>query len=428
MWKEGHSEGNMKIIPAVIPIIEDEDFTSWVYSLADINHLSPYQFLTHYLNQDIKELTVKRKRSRYLKGLCQICQEYEGQGFPSVKDVLSRHYDVFVSGLFSKAYYSSILIDTVMNGTDPHPFPLICSRGKYKYCPLCMQEDMKTHHRIIAHTPHQVPGVTVCWKHHVELTTDQSEISKVIPSSDQDARIADMVHVLYQKGAIGSIADLSSLVETSYTYGSVNVAALKKAAGLDDDLLLDAYKQGKDRWKELCSSRLYDYDPDIRILSWDYPFVTIRCGKCGSTAVMYIGSVISGSVCPFCTTFGWTERIMRRVPESPDEYRVTGMVDPLHLKLQKKNENESDDAVFLYYYLNHGKVKIFKKNIVGPEKRKKKLTTNRLGETRVMHCGISATVIAYRTSHDLDIQFENGPIRKHITYASFKSGHVLPPK
>lgn len=48
----------------------------------------------------------------------------------------------------------------------------------------------------------------------------------------------------------------------------------------------------------------------------------------------------------------------------------------------------------------------------------------RLGETRLMHNGQRATVIAYRYASDIDIRFEDGTIREHIAYASFKSGHV----
>lgn len=46
----------------------------------------------------------------------------------------------------------------------------------------------------------------------------------------------------------------------------------------------------------------------------------------------------------------------------------------------------------------------------------------RLGERRKMNCGAIATIIEYRTSEDIDVQFEDGYISKNKNYANFKKG------
>ena len=51
----------------------------------------------------------------------------------------------------------------------------------------------------------------------------------------------------------------------------------------------------------------------------------------------------------------------------------------------------------------------------------------RLGESRIMHSGLSATIIEYRKSTDIDIQFSDGAIRQHVGYQEFKSGHISHP-
>lgn len=51
---------------------------------------------------------------------------------------------------------------------------------------------------------------------------------------------------------------------------------------------------------------------------------------------------------------------------------------------------------------------------------------NRTGITRTMNCGIKATVITYRASNDIDVQFENGEIRKHIQFDNFSNGSIAP--
>ena len=54
------------------------------------------------------------------------------------------------------------------------------------------------------------------------------------------------------------------------------------------------------------------------------------------------------------------------------------------------------------------------------------LEMKRVGETRLMTNGMQATIIAYRNSVDIDIQFEDGTIRKHARYGHFKSGKIHP--
>ena len=48
----------------------------------------------------------------------------------------------------------------------------------------------------------------------------------------------------------------------------------------------------------------------------------------------------------------------------------------------------------------------------------------RFGETKVMKCGMKATVMAYRNPTDIDVQFENGAIREHCAYSNFTQGTI----
>ena len=43
-----------------------------------------------------------------------------------------------------------------------------------------------------------------------------------------------------------------------------------------------------------------------------------------------------------------------------------------------------------------------------------------------MHCGLSATIVAYRLSIDIDVQFEDGEIRTHVSYHDFVKGNINP--
>lgn len=53
--------------------------------------------------------------------------------------------------------------------------------------------------------------------------------------------------------------------------------------------------------------------------------------------------------------------------------------------------------------------------------------TNRIGETRIMKCGLKATIIKYNDSNNIDIKFEDNVIVYNKTYGSFKKGMIKHP-
>jgi hypothetical protein len=52
---------------------------------------------------------------------------------------------------------------------------------------------------------------------------------------------------------------------------------------------------------------------------------------------------------------------------------------------------------------------------------------NRIGETQIANNGQLMTIIAYRRSEDIDIQFEDGTIVYNKSFANFKNGQVKNP-
>ena len=51
----------------------------------------------------------------------------------------------------------------------------------------------------------------------------------------------------------------------------------------------------------------------------------------------------------------------------------------------------------------------------------------RLGETRMMNCGMEATIIKYINSMNVDIQFADGYVVKNRTYSDFKNNSIINP-
>ena len=62
------------------------------------------------------------------------------------------------------------------------------------------------------------------------------------------------------------------------------------------------------------------------------------------------------------------------------------------------------------------------------QKNKNKIASCRLGETRVMKCGMIATIIRYGGAFDVDVQFEDGTVRTHQNYSNFSTGAIGNPK
>ena len=57
----------------------------------------------------------------------------------------------------------------------------------------------------------------------------------------------------------------------------------------------------------------------------------------------------------------------------------------------------------------------------------KTFTEVRLGETRMMNCGMEATIIRYGGATDIDVRFEDGAVVKHKAYGEFKKGGIAHP-
>ena len=52
---------------------------------------------------------------------------------------------------------------------------------------------------------------------------------------------------------------------------------------------------------------------------------------------------------------------------------------------------------------------------------------DRLGETQMMNCGMEATIIRYESAKDMDVCFKDGAIVEHRKYDSFKRGEIANP-
>ena len=67
--------------------------------------------------------------------------------------------------------------------------------------------------------------------------------------------------------------------------------------------------------------------------------------------------------------------------------------------------------------------KSFKKGEIANQNMKVS-AEDRLGETRMMNCGMEATIIRYNGAFDIDVRFEDGTVVEHKSYSKFKKGTI----
>ena len=69
----------------------------------------------------------------------------------------------------------------------------------------------------------------------------------------------------------------------------------------------------------------------------------------------------------------------------------------------------------------------FKNKFCFPNYYRKKtssLKESRISEVNTMNCGMDAMIISYKNRDDINIEFEDGSIRKHVKYGAFKNGSI----
>ena len=92
--------------------------------------------------------------------------------------------------------------------------------------------------------------------------------------------------------------------------------------------------------------------------------------------------------------------------------------------IEYRNSNDIDVKLENGIIVEHKSYNSFKR---GQISLKAEEIAKRLGETRTMNCGKKATIITYNDSHNIDVQFEDGTIVKHKNYGSFQIGKIAIP-
>lgn len=406
-------------------IADDEDMSGWFRAIAQANGWDYYSFERAFIPGG----TSGRKETlHHVKGYSRIFEKYRGLNFPEPKEALMAHTEIPLSGLFMAPYYAGMEADMFLNGADTEPFTTMLYHEPFRYCPECAREDIASCGRRIVHIPHQVSGVSACYRHGVRLSEDAG--AEAVRAEDKEVRTAQMVSTLYRHRAVGSINDVKgALAERASERGIkleyqvkpfVDAVKMHHLASLfTDEEILGLYKKN-DSWLMKGVDNIREFSPESHRFTRDFPFLRYTCGECGTENTVYAYTPMTGGICPVCAQGqSWQEKTMRRLRCCLDpEYEAVSLPDKKHVDILHRKCGKVMVGKQLRYMLRNGYVRC--------DRCMEDEHNAHIGESRVMNCGMPAEITAFRSVADIDVRFADGSVKKGAAYQSFLDRCILP--
>lgn len=385
------------IIPNIVKIQDDEDVRGWISCLAEVNSVPLKIFKNHYLYHD-KVHYQREERNLYLRDLGQICERYKDQGFPSLEEMIIRHTDLPIEALFINENVAAKKISTACNGTKKadngiHKKPLL-------YCPVCVQKDIVLHKRIVAHVPHQIDTVTCCYIHRKKLSEDPYPEEPIEDATEEEVERAKLLQQIYRIGPVGDRFALADAVKQVWPNRMVYLESYKQLSTIKKKSVkaLMAYIPGSDIQTILAPLTEHK---DV--------FIKTKCESCGE--VYFKSSAYNVVVCPFCS-----DRVGREI------MMACGLKGRI---INYRSASDIDVDFGKHGITRHASYHKFIRGGISPPDGLF-IRRDRVGQKKMMRCGLTAEIIAYRNSADVDVRFGNGAIKKNVKYIAFIRGSLIP--
>ena|GEM_PF-5713455 len=476
----------MIIIPSLVPIEPDEDFTGWVQYLAKINGFSLHAFLMEYCGYD----PGNSKQASYIRNLSWVSDRMY-IGFPSLREIFYQHTPIPAVSVLTHPYKTAKLVRSMLD----HPSRMLSdenaplARKTLYFCPQCMADDKERIGRPYARVWHQIAGVEACCRHRLLLRPMAGNIDR-LPASEEQIRIAKFMYSLYEHAefrSIDTVVDMLKNVpeEAAKRYGFQNLEKYTRAVGsikrgytymhvlpvisecFDVKELVDSERPDPGVLQSECEQTLKIYAPSVTIDAWDWPFARIHCEQCGYDGAMFYDSIRFLPVCSGCLeslsrdekaavlikarfrgeyTFdyfgdhGYVTCVHKCGTKVTTSYRsilITGRMEcPVcrkHIGEKRRMNNglmaeiiSYDDANAITVRFEDGieRSGIAYSNFVDG---KVAWDIDHIGEERMMPCGAVGKIVAWRTAHDIDVEFDTG-LQVHRTYSEFQRGKIRAPR
>ena len=422
------------LIPNYTFMEDDEDLRSWLKQQVENNLMPMPDFAYLYLHRNSRTDNLCN-----IKALHKLMAEQE-KGLrdetPSVRDLLMRNTPVMVNGLFASPYYTAVITDYYLNDTDPAPFKRIFARKPVMYCPLCAKEDeeeflssphLRSDRPVYrVRVPHQVEGVAACYRHGVLLTSDPN--AEAVPVGENEIRTAQMVYALYKAGCVGSIDDLMEILKEKAKKNEIKdqlrrsfgpgAPVMSLAAQLfEPEELIGIYRKNEEKVSERAVRAIRMRYPGAGIISCDHPLITYQCA-CGQEHTVYAGSAVLGTFCPADEENSWEKRLLYRSRFCTDpRFELLKVVDDTTGMIRHKDCGSEFPVKLRLIMGGNG--------FTCPVCARQRLD-GLVGQKHVMNCGLEAEITAARSVVDIDVEFEDGRVRRGVVYRNFLDGSIIP--
>ena len=309
------------------PIAPDEDILGWIYAIADTNGWDHASFVASFFPDWYPPILVKQRRpahiiNYYIRSYTKYYSLYKHLGFPLPQDMLMTHTAIPVSGLVDLPEVVGLLAEVVLNGSNIEIEPTnrpyqqnyetdILEHPPFRYCPICVKDDIEKYGRPIAHVPHQAMGNasfgSVCYKHGVplvryeELGNIHAESKLLSQKTDTKEQVAEM---LYRERVVGDITDI---IGTYEKWGREPVDpkyfSMDQAMVFSPKQLLHMYdKSGKYINLAMKAAEVMgEYYDNVKFMGYSpFPFLRYECEGRREESISYILSLTTGMTCRLC--------------------------------------------------------------------------------------------------------------------------------
>ena len=196
--------------PIWFRIYPDENIVSWLEALFSVNGMSK------------KAFSVTLEGSAELLELENICRKYEGDKFPTLEEIMSRHSEFSTMMPFRNESMNVLVAEQVIRQAED--FHMIPGNKKnhckvLRCCPECLAEDMANGRRPYIRAWHSLHGVTACAKHgcRLQIYSIYDSDKPVVPADEESLRYAKFLYQVYLHQPKVTLDDIKDLLAGTKT-------------------------------------------------------------------------------------------------------------------------------------------------------------------------------------------------------------------
>lgn len=196
------------MIPVLTPPHDDELFISLIQRIAALNGCSMQNFVGRFLSGETNSHKVSHVHwNNDGWGLFHLFLDNVSDKIAVINNCSMYPYQA----LFLTPNRQAMTVDTLFNTIHAKkPLKYVSLISDLYYCPECKKEEIRTYGHHYLHRSHQLPGVTVCHKHHVPLVHINTDAP--VTTTEDAVEYAEFSSELLQMNLMTDIDQIQKIV------------------------------------------------------------------------------------------------------------------------------------------------------------------------------------------------------------------------